>query len=167
MENELKKLAATIVALIGLDKIQSQIEVAIEDDLLVHYTPYEMEGEDMSIRYYGETCCGEIDLIANGKLVFNDLKKLDAENIYWLEKIADKNLGLRISYIREDVPVQFWTMKVCMPEWPNKEDGNQIAGNLRIEKEFLQPIDNVSLSVLNCNLEVERLKKINAMYSML
>lgn len=162
----LDKLAHKIYELMGLNQLDEHILKNIEDELESSYSPIEMEGEDTSIRCYGGVLYGGLDLIKDGKLAFSPLAALDAKHLEWLLKISGDG-NLRISYMREDTPLQTWTIFVSFPEWPNKDEGEWLSGELVIEKSFYQRrISSASLQLDN-ELTEERVNKIYTMYSML
>lgn len=163
---ELERLARTLYELMGLDQIGERILNQIEDDVVNSYFPVEMEGEDMSVRYYGAVIYGGLDLIKDGKIEYSPISTLDSKHLDWMLKFSDDG-NLRISYMREDVPLQTWTLDISFPEWPNKNEGEWIYGELVIEKNMHRPQDSSIALEMHGEVESERLKKIVTMYSLL
>jgi len=163
---DLSKLAYLIYELMGLNRIEEQILKAIEDELVSSYSPIEMEGEDMSIHYYGGVLYGGLDLIKDGKIVFNPLASLSSKNLEWMLKFGSDG-DLRISYMREDTPLQTWTIDIGFPEWPTKDEGVWFYGELIIEKGLhLHGINSATLE-LSSDLAGEGLKRVCNLYSLL
>lgn len=162
--SELERLAQRLYKLMGLDKIDEHILSAIEDDLANSYFPLKMDDSDIGVRNYGSVLYGGLDLIKNGKQEFFPLIALDSENINWILKFSGGE-NMRISYMREDDPLQTWTIEVTFPEWPTKEDGTWLSGKLIIEKSLYQRAINGATLELNTELTEDQIKKIYTMYS--
>ena len=164
---DLDKLAHLIYELMGLNQIDEQILEAIEHELVTSYSPIEMEGEDMSTRYYGGVLYGGLDLIKDGKIEFNPLKSLTGKHLEWMLKFSEDG-DLRISYMREDAPLQqTWAIHVAFPEWPTKDEGNWFFGDLIIEKSLHQQRIKSATLELSSELAGENLKKVCNLYSLM